>query len=226
MPMAPIRVVIADDHTLVRAGIAALLGGIEGVVVVAEAEDGREALQVVAALRPDIVLLDITMPGLNGLDVAERIARSTPQTRVIMLSMHANEEYVFQALHAGAAGYLLKGARIAELELAVIAVARGETYLSPAVARHLVSDYIQRTGDQTTQSRTGERLHDRLTSRQREILQLIAEGRTTKDIARMLELSVKTVEMHRAQLMDRLGIHDLAGLVRYAIRSGLVMPDS
>jgi len=220
--MARIRVVIADDHSLVRAGITALLQQIEGVEVVAQAGDGREALQAVSTWRPDVALIDIAMPGLNGIDVATRLAKLAPQTRIIILSMHADETYVLQALQAGVMGYLLKGSRLAELELAVTAVARGETYLSPSVTRYLVSDYMQRVGDQELAS---EQRDGRLTPRQREILQLIAEGRTTKDIARTLDLSVKTVEMHRAQLMDRLGIHDLAGLVRYAIRIGLVSPD-
>lgn len=213
--MSSIRVLLAEDHTLVRAGIRALLEGLPGVQVVAEAGDGREALQLVAAHRPDLVLMDIAMAGLNGLEATGRIVKEFPQVRVIILSMHANEEYVLQALRAGAVGYLLKDAGTAELELAVRAAARGEVYLSPAVSRHVVADYVRRAGSERT-------LLDQLTPRQREILQLIAEGRTTKEIANILQVSVKTVETHRGQLMDRLDIHDVAGLVRFAIRVGLV----
>ncbi len=220
--MTPIRVLLADDHGLVRAGIRALLQSLSGIEVVAEAEDGREALRLIAAHRPDVVLMDIAMPGLNGLEAAARATKEFPGVRVIILSMHANEEYVLQALRSGAAGYLLKGARTPELELAVISVARGETYLSPAASKHVVADYVQRTSGEIARGEIDVDPFERLTPRQREILQLIAEGRTTKEIARLLEISVKTVEMHRAQLMERLGIHDVAGLVRYAIRSGLV----
>jgi DNA-binding NarL/FixJ family response regulator len=223
--MMPIRVLLADDHELVRAGISALLQNIPEVEVVAEANDGHEALHLVATLQPQVVLLDIAMPGLNGLETAARITETFPGVRVIMLSMHADEEYVLQALRAGATGYLLKGARRPELELAVTAVARGETYLSPAASKHVVGEYVQRTTGTQELKEAEPGPAERLTPRQREILQLIAEGQTTKEIARTLNLSVKTVEMHRSQLMERLQIHDVAGLVRYAIRTGLVSPD-
>jgi DNA-binding NarL/FixJ family response regulator len=213
----PIRVLLADDHALVRAGLRKLLESLSGVEVVAEAGDGREALALVASKNPDLVLLDITMPGLNGLEAAERIGREHPGTRVILLSMHASEEHVLRALRAGAAGYLPKDAPLGELELAINAVRKGETYLSPAVSRH-VSDYVRRTGAETEP-------RESLTPRQREILQLIAEGQSTKRIAGTLGVSVKTVETHRSQLMEKLDIHDVAGLVRYAIRIGLVSPD-
>lgn len=169
--------------------------------------------------------MDIAMPGLNGLDTVARASKEFPDVRVIILSMHASEEYIFQALRCGAAGYLLKGARTAELELAVNAVACGETYLSPAASKHVVSGYVQRAGEGTAGGEGESHPSDRLTPRQREILQLIAEGTTTKEIAQRLSISIKTVEMHRAQLMERLGIHDVAGLVRYAIRIGLAAPD-
>jgi DNA-binding NarL/FixJ family response regulator len=223
--MSLIRVLLADDHALVRAGIGALLRSLSEIEVVAEVDDGREALRLIDTLQPDVVLMDIAMPGLNGLETAARITKEFPQVRVIMLSMHENEEYVLQALRAGAVGYLLKGARTAELELAVTSVARGETYLSPAASKHVVLDYIQRAGEAPASAERAPQPAERLTPRQREILLLIAVGRTTKDIAQRLDISVKTVEMHRAQLMDRLGIHDIAGLVRYAIRTGLVAPD-
>ena len=216
--MKPIRVLLADDHTLVRAGIRSLLENMEGIEVIAEASDGRDALRLVRAHRPDVVLMDIAMPGLNGLEAAARIAKRFPNVRVIILSMHVNEEYVLQALRAGAAGYMVKGADAAELEIAIRAVARGETYLSPMVSKHVVTDYIQRISGETSPL-------ELLTPRQREVLQLIAEGYSTKKIARTLKISVKTVETHRMQLMERLDIHDIAGLVRYAIRVGLVKPD-
>jgi len=212
-----IRILLADDHNLMRAGIRSLLEKISGVEVVGEASDGREALTLVKSLIPNIVLMDIAMAGLNGLEATLRVAREFPQVRVIILSMHANEEYVVQTLRAGAAGYLLKDAATAELELAIHAVARGDTYLSPAISRRVVEDYLGRTGNHRS-------LAEQLTPRQREILQLIAEGKSTKEIAFVLNLSIKTVETHRTQLMARLNIHDVPGLVRQAIRMGLVPP--
>jgi DNA-binding NarL/FixJ family response regulator len=215
--MKPIRVVVAEDHALVRAGIRSLLEKFPGVEVVDEASDGREALEALKKWSPDILLLDVSMPGMNGLEAAARAGRESPMTRVILVSMHANEEYVQQALRAGAAGYVLKDAGMAELELAVRSVARGETYLSPAVSRKVIADYVRRIGSKASPL-------EALTSRQREILQMIAEGRTTKKIAQELHLGVKTVETHRAELMKRLDIHDVAGLVRFAVRVGLVGP--
>lgn len=211
----PIRVGLAEDHALVRAGIRSLLEKLPGIEVVGEASDGREALEMLRAQAPDILLLDVSMPGMNGLEAAARASRQSPATRVILLSIHANEEYVQQALLAGAAGYLLKDAGTAELELALRAVARGETYLSPAVSRPVIEDYVRRVG-------SGASPLDALTPRQREILQMIAEGLTTKEIAKTLDLGVKTVETHRSDLMRRLDIHEVAGLVRYAVRVGLV----
>ncbi|MCX6033001.1 MAG: response regulator transcription factor [Chloroflexi bacterium] len=214
--MSTIRVLLAEDHALVRAGFAALLRSLPGIEVVAEAGDGREALRLVETHRPAVVFMDIAMSGLNGLDATAQIVRDFPQARVVILSMHANEEYVLQALRVGAAGYLLKDAGLGELELAVRAVARGETYLSPAVSKHVIADYVRRTAGAPATA------GDPLTPRQREVLQLIAEGRTVKEIAQILAVSEKTVETHRAQLMARLDIHDIAGLVRYALRAGLV----
>jgi len=214
----PIRVLLADDHTLVRAGIRSLLEGLENVEVVGEAGDGQEAVRLAESLRPDVVLLDVGMPGLNGLDVAARLATQDASIRVLILSMHTSEEYVLRALRAGCAGYLLKGSAVAELAIAVRAVARGETYLSPAVSKHVMDDYVRRTGGATDPI-------DALTPRQREVLQLVAEGNTSKDIADRLGLSFKTVEAHRAQIMERLGLHDVAGLVRFAVRMGLVRPE-
>jgi DNA-binding NarL/FixJ family response regulator len=213
--MTPMRVLLADDHTLIRAGLRTLLESLQGVEVVGEAGDGHEALRLAEVLRPDVVLLDVGMPGLNGLEVAGRLVTSDPAIRVLILSMHTSEEYVLRALRAGCAGYLLKGSAVSELEIAVRAVARGETYLSPAVSKRVVDDYVSRTGGAADPL-------DALTPRQREILQLAAEGHSSKEIAQTLGLSPRTVEAHRAQLMERLDIHDLAGLVRFAVRVGLV----
>jgi DNA-binding NarL/FixJ family response regulator len=213
--MKSIRVLLADDHDLFRAGIRSLLEKVEGIEVAGEAGDGHEALHLIQANPPDVVLMDILMPELNGLDAAARIAAKFPSVRVIMLSMNAAEEYVLQALRVGAAGYLLKNVSPVELELAIRAVARGETYLSSAVSKHVMDGYMRRVGGP-------EESPQRLTPRQREVLQLVAEGCSTKTIAKKLGLSSKTVEMHRSQLMAALDIHDIPGLVRYAIRVGLI----
>jgi len=216
--MAPIRVLVADDHALFRAGVRKLLQSFEGVEVVGEAGDGQEALELSGAQRPDVLLMDIGMPRLNGVEAAARLTREGSRPRVIILSMHTGEEHVLRAIRAGAAGYLLKDAKPPELEAAVRAVARGEIYLSPAISRYVVED-VRRGGGESGPL-------DRLTPRQREVLQLIAEGNTTKAIASRLGLSVKTVETHRAQLMERLDVHDVAALVRLAVRLGLVESES
>ena len=213
--MNAIRILLADDHTLVRAGVRALLKELPDVTVVAEAADGHQALDFAKAHRPDVVLMDVAMSGLNGLETTVRLVKEFPDVRVIVLSMHANEEYIWQALRAGASGYLLKSAPTSELELALEAVGRGETYLDPGIARRVIAGYVSGAAQQRSPL-------EQLSPRQREILQLVAEGRTTKEIAFLLNLSAKTVETHRAQLMERLDIHDVPGLVRYAIRQGLV----
>jgi DNA-binding NarL/FixJ family response regulator len=213
--MTLIRVLLADDHTLVRAGFRAILEALPGIRVVAEAGDGREALRLIEQHRPNVALMDIAMPALNGLEAADRVCQEHPCVRVIILSMHANEEYVVRALRAGASGYLLKDASPEELNTAVHAAARGETYLSLPVAGH-VADYVRRTG------KGEDCAFDRLTPRQREVLQLVAEGHTTQSIAHKLGLSVKTIETHRMNLMKCLGIHDIAGLVRYAVQKGVI----
>ena len=216
-----IRVLLADDHALVRAGFRALLGEIPEVQVVAEAADGAEALRLIEELKPELALLDISMPGLNGLEVASRVGRDHRRTRCIILSMHVDDEYIRRALAAGAAGYLLKNSDRSELEMAVRAAARGETWLTPQVSKRIAAVYAR-----------GEGLNpegppvELLTARQREVLQLIAEGLSSKEIAQRLDLSVKTVESHRTEMMQRLDIHGVAGLVRYAIRLGIVHPES
>jgi len=224
--MPPIRVVLADDHTLMRAGIRALLESMAGIHVMAEASDGREALELIRQHQPDVVVMDITMPGLNGLEATLRVVQECPRVGVLILSMHANEEYVMQALRAGATGYLLKNVVTAELEFALRAVARGESYLSPAISKQVIAAYLRRVRGPEERPRGAASPYQLLTPRQREILQLITEGHTTKEIAQRLQLSVKTVETHRTQLMQRLDLHDIAGLVRFAIRAGLVTPDT
>lgn len=220
--MQPIRILLADDHALVRAGIRALVQRISGLEVVAEASDGREALRLVRHCEPDVVLMDIAMPELNGLDALPRIVKENPRIAVIILSMHASREYVLQALQAGAAGYVLKNAAVDELETAIRTVARGDKYLTPAISEQIIAGVTAAKGEGPGSAAAAESL----TQRQREILQLIAEGRTTREIAEILHISVKTVETHRTLLMDRLNLHDVAGLVRYAIRIGLVTLES
>jgi DNA-binding NarL/FixJ family response regulator len=216
--MKVLRIILADDHVLVRAGIRALLEKMPGVEVVAEAGDGVEALALVSAHQPDVLLMDVAMRGMNGLAAAAQATKELPHLKVIILSMHANEEYVIQALRAGAVGYLLKDSAAIDLEQAIEAVRRGETYLSPKVSRTVIEGYLGRV------SPAGDTAAHPLTPRQLQILKLVAEGESTKEIAFALSVSVKTVETHRAQLMERLGIRDVPGLVKYAMRIGLIPP--
>jgi DNA-binding NarL/FixJ family response regulator len=209
------RVLLADDHALVRAGIRALLEKIPSVEVVGEAGTGRETLELVRSTLPNIVLMDIAMTELGGLEALPRVTKDFPSVKVIILSAHASEEYVIRALREGASGYMLKDSATSELELAINSVIQGKIYLSPSISRTVIDDYLQRVGGAVSPL-------EQLTSRQREILQLIAEGKNAKEIAADLDISIKTVESHRLQLMDRLNIHDIPGLVRYAIRNGLV----
>jgi len=213
--MTRVRVLLADDHELVRSGLRALLERQPDVEVVGDTGDGRTAVDLIGQCKPDIVLMDIAMPGLNGLEATAEIQESSPQTRVVILSMHAGAEYVAEALHAGASGYLLKSSAPSELALALAAVARGEVWLSPSVSRPVVQEHREARALRG-KPRGG------LSPRQRQTLQLIAEGKSTRQIAEILGVSVKTIETHRAQLMDRLEIYDVAGLVRYAIRHGMV----
>jgi DNA-binding NarL/FixJ family response regulator len=214
---SPIRVVLADDHALVRAGVRALLEKIQGVEVLAEAGDGREALELIGKFKPDVVLLDIAMPELSGLDVLRQTVTQLPNIKVIVLSIHETEEYAVHALRSGAAGFLPKTAASVELELALKTVVRGGRYLSPQISKLSQSD--QHSASDVRPMIT------ELTPRQSEVLEMIARGLSTKDIARALKISAKTVETHRAQLMERLKIYEVAGLVRYAIRAGLVRID-
>ncbi|MFZ1827514.1 MAG: response regulator transcription factor [Candidatus Competibacteraceae bacterium] len=218
--MSEVRVLLADDHILVRAGVRKLVESFEGFSVIGEASDGREAVQLARELEPDIVLLDIGMSGLNGLDATALIVKAAPPTQVVILSMHAAENYVLEALRAGAVGYVVKQAAVEELERALRAVQSGERWLSPAVSRHLLDDYLRLARKEANAQAVAS--PELLTPRQREILQLIAEGRTTREIAERLCVSARTVETHRAQIMERLNLHDVASLTRFAIRSGLI----
>jgi DNA-binding NarL/FixJ family response regulator len=209
-----IQVVLADDHALVRAGIRALLERIDRVEVVGEAGNGQQALALIEELDPDVVLLDLTMPGLSGFEVLKETSEKFPNVNMIVLSVHDSEEYAFHALRSGAVGYLPKSAASTELEAAIQQVLRGEKYLSPSIAPEVslvFSKEIEAPGE--------------LTPRQMEVLTLIAHGSSTREVATALNIAVKTVETHRAQLMERLNIHDVAGLVRYAIKKGLVNLD-
>jgi DNA-binding NarL/FixJ family response regulator len=212
----PVRILLADNHPIVRAGIRAELEKMEGTQVVGEANDGREAIDLSVSLQPDIVFMDITMPGLNGLEATERITKTSPGIRVVVLSRHEDEEYYWGALRAGAAGYLLKKAAIAELKAALQRVMGGEIYLSREISTKLLKKF---PSQQVAQAKSPLEL---LTARQREILQLIAEGQTTKSIAQILKVSPKTVEYHRSKLMERLNIFDVPGLVRIALRTKLI----
>jgi DNA-binding NarL/FixJ family response regulator len=210
-----LRVLLADDHVLVRAGVRSLLEKMPDVEVVGEASDGREALELVKSELPNLVLMDIAMPDLGGLETLPRIIKNFPGIKVVILSAHVTEDYVSRALRSGASGYLLKNGATAELELVLKSVRQGRIYLSPLISRIIINRYMERADGELSPL-------EQLTSRQREILQMIAEGKNTKEIASTLEISVKTVEAHRQQLMARVDIHDVAGLVRYAIRNGMV----
>jgi DNA-binding NarL/FixJ family response regulator len=213
--VTPVRVVIADDHAMVRAGVRRLVEELAEVVVVGEAENGEQAMELAQRERPDIMLIDISMPGMNGLELAAWASKNLPDTRIVVLSMHAEDEYVLEALNAGAVAYLLKRSAPVELALAVRSVAAGGSYLGTAVSRQVVDAYMGLRAGGTNPPRA------ELTPRQREVLKLVAEGRTSRQIAAALGIGVRTVETHRAELMDRLGVRDTAGLVRYAVRRGL-----
>ncbi len=211
-----IRVLIVDDHTIVRQGLRAILEAEPDIEVVGEAADGREAVKKVAALAPDVVVMDVSMPRMNGLEATARIIKEQPGTRIVALTMHGSEEYVYSCLKSGARGYLLKESASSDLVEAIRAVKEGWTYLHPAISVKVVSEYLKGPDPRT---RTGP--SDALTPREREVLQLIAEGHTNKEIASQLTLSVKTVEAHRTRIMEKLKIHNVAGLTRYAISRGI-----
>lgn len=213
---------LADDHALMRAGLRALLGNVANCEVMAEAADGIEAARMIRQLQPMVALIDLTMPGLSGLDVIARAAREAPATRCLALSMHTAESYVLEALRAGAAGYVVKDTAPEELAQAIRVVAGGGQYLSASIAARIGDELLAqaRAGVDNTPTPL-----DQITPRQKQILQMVAEGHSTRGIAEKLSISVKTVETHRAQIMERLGIRDVAGLTRFAMRNGLIAPD-
>jgi len=219
MPGQKIRVLIADDHGIVREGIRMILAAQEDIEVVGEASTGREAVELARRMQPDVVLMDISMPDLNGIEATRRIREEMPGVQVLGLTMHEEENYVFQMLKAGGAGYVLKRAAAEDLVAAVRAAARGEVFLYPSVAKLVVRDYLERARHQEDDASL-----DALTPREREILSLIAEGLTNQEIAQRLYISVKTVQTHRAHIMEKLNLHDRTELVRFAIRKGLIEP--
>jgi two-component system response regulator NreC len=215
--MRTISVLLADDHTLIRAGLRMVVEAKEDLAVVGEAADGREAVAMAASLHPDVIVMDIGMPSLNGIEACRQIRETSPEIHVVMLSMHSDEGYVLRALKAGATAYLLKDSAEADLAGAIRAAAAGKSFFSPAVGKVLLEDYmrkLQRSG--------AEDSFDLLSPREREILQLVAEGNSSKDIANLLELSVYTVETHRARVMQKLNLHGLPELILYAVRKGII----
>lgn len=218
--MSRIRVLLADDHAMVREGVRLCLEGMGDIAVVGEADDGYQAVRLVGELQPDVAVLDVTMPRLNGIEALRQIKRDHPGTAVVVLSMHDNEAYVIQALQAGASGYVLKRTAATELGTAIRAATSGEVYLDPGVAKRVVADYLHRLGP----GEAAATPHDRLTPREREVLQLAAEGLTARAIAGQLVVSSKTAEHHRASAMAKLDLHSQTELVKYAIRIGLIDP--
>jgi DNA-binding NarL/FixJ family response regulator len=214
------RVLLVDDHTILREGVRALLADEPDIVVVGEAGDGEEAVEKVETLHPDIVLMDMVMPRMNGLEATDHIKRRHPEVKVLILSMYDDDEYVQQVIQAGASGYLLKGMAADDLITAIREVQAGSSFLNPAIAAKLIEDYVRRV--RSDGGAGGEEL---LTAREREVLKLIAEGNTNQEIADVLCLSRKTVESHRANIMRKLGLHDVTELVKYALRTGLIRLD-
>jgi len=215
--MRNIRVLLADDHQLMRSGVRLMLEREPNVSVVGEAGDGREAVALAKSLKPDVVVMDIGMPNLNGIEAAHQMTEESPGLAIVMLSMHSDESYVLRALKAGARGYLLKDSAEADLTKAVHVVAGGKSFFSPAVSRVLLDDYVRKLKRSGTDDP-----YDLLTPREREVLQLIAEGKSNKDIANLLNLSVYTVESHRANLMEKLNLRGMAELILYAVRKGII----
>jgi len=218
--MDKIKVLLVEDHTIVRKGLRAILDGEEGIEVIEEAENGREAVAKVEQLRPDVVLMDISMPILNGLEATRQIRKRFPEVKVLILTMHTNEEYIFQILRAGASGYVVKQAVPTELVSAIHDVYRGDAFLSSSISKKVIEEYIRQA-----EATVEENSYDKLTHREREVLQLIAEGYSNREIAKLMYISVKTVESHRSNLMDKLDIHSTAELTQYAIRKGVISID-
>ena len=217
--MSKIAVLVADDHTIVRKGICSLIDGKADIQVRGEAEDGREAIEKVEALSPDVVLMDITMPRLNGLEATRQIKKMFPQVKVLALTMYTNEEYILQILQAGASGNVIKQAAPAELISAIHAVYNGDSFLSPSISKTIIDEYLKHSAPSLPAE------HEKLTDREREVLQLIAEGYSNREIADKLQVSIKTVSVHRTNLMEKLEIHNVTDLVKYALRKGIITLD-
>lgn len=219
--MNKIKVVIAEDHTIVRKGLCALLEGESDIEVIGEAENGREAIKIVEKLLPDVVVMDIAMPGLNGLETTRQLKKRIPKLKILILTMHDNEEYIFETLRAGASGYLIKRSAPNELISAIQSVYRDESFLSPAISKKVIAGFVQRGGAAAIEDED----YQKLTAREREVLQLIAEGHANREISRLLHISIKTVESHKAHIMEKLDIRNIAELTQYAIRKGLISLD-
>jgi two-component system, NarL family, response regulator NreC len=215
-----IQVLLVDDHTIVRKGLRALLDAEPNITVIGEAETGREALKQAHELLPDIVLMDISMPDMNGAEATRQIRHRLPSVKVLVLSMHADEEFVFQLLRAGASGYLIKKTATEELILAIKTIFQGHSFLSPAISTTVIDAYVRRAGEMTAEDH-----YEILTEREREVLQLVAEGHTSREISERLHITTRTVDTHRANLMAKLGIHTVAELTKYAIRRGIIALD-
>jgi two-component system response regulator NreC len=215
--MRKIRIVLADDHKLMRSGLRVLLEQQQDFAVVGEASDGREAVTLVSSQKPDVLVMDIGMPNLNGIEAAAQITQNHPEISVVMLSMHSDESYVLRALKAGAKGYLLKDSAETDLIRAVHSVAEGKSFFSPAVSKVLLDDYVRKLKRSGTDDP-----YDLLTPREREVLQLVAEGKSNKDVAQLLNLSVYTVETHRSNIMEKLNLHGVPELILYAVRKGII----
>jgi DNA-binding NarL/FixJ family response regulator len=211
-----ITVLVAEDHTIVRKGICSLIDGKADIQVVGEAEDGREAIEKAEALTPDVVLMDITMPHLNGLEATRQIKKRCPQVKILALTMYTNEEYILQIIQAGASGYVIKQAAPAELISAIHAVYRGDTFLSPSVSKVIIDEYMKHRASSTSAR------YDELTDREREVLQLLAEGHSNRSIAEELNISIKTVGVHRTSIMKKLKCQSVSDLVKYALRKGII----
>ena len=215
--MTPIRIVLADDHTIIRSGLRLLLDQQSDFQVVGEASDGREAVELISKLHPEVAVLDIGMPQLNGIEATRQIASQEPDTKVVILSMHADEGYVLRALKAGARAYILKNSAEADLIRAVRTVADGKSFFSPVISKMLLEDYVRQIRDKHV-----EDSYDLLTPREREVLQLLAEGRTNKEVANLLHLSVYTVDAHRGNILQKLNLHGVPEMILYAVRKGII----
>jgi len=218
--MSVIKVLLAEDHTIVRKGLCSILADESDIEVVGEAENGRDALEKVERLQPDVVLMDISMPVLNGLEATRRIKKQFPDIKILILTMYTNEEYLLQILRSGASGYLLKQGAVNELVTAIRSAYEGASFFSPAIPKPQIEDYRRQIAEATERDP-----YDKLTGREREIFQLVAEGRSNQEIAQLLCISGRTARAHRRHLMDKLDLHSIAELTQYALRKGVIIPD-